>query len=86
MHRLFHREVGKTFRQHLLEVRMIRVANLVKQSAQPMKQIALDSGYNDLSNFYRDFRKIHGTTPRQLRSDHLLKQIAEYPDHEISFG
>jgi len=85
MYRLFHREVGKTFRKHLLEVRMIRVANLVKQSAQPMKQIALESGYSDLSNFYRDFRKIHGTTPRQLRNDHLLKQIAEYPDYEISF-
>ncbi len=79
MNRLFHREVGKTFRRHLLEVRMIRAANLVKQRAQPMKQIALEFGYSDLSNFYRDFRKIHGTTPRQLRNDHLLKQITESP-------
>jgi AraC-like DNA-binding protein len=62
---------------------MIRVANLMKQRVQPMKQIALEFGYSDLSNFYRDFRKIHGTTPRQLLNDHLLKQNTESPDYQI---
>jgi AraC-like DNA-binding protein len=62
---------------------MIRVANLVKQRADPMKQIALEFGYSDLSNFYRDFRKIHGTTPKQLRNDHLLTQITEPPDYKV---
>ena len=67
LHRLFHREVGKTFRQHLRVVRMIRAAELVKQNALSIKQIALDCGYSDVSNFYRDFKSIHRITPRELR-------------------
>ena len=81
IHRLFHREVGKTFRKHLLEERMIRAADLVKQRARPIKQVALECGYSDISNFYRDFRKVHGTTPRQVRNDELLKHITELPEY-----
>jgi AraC-like DNA-binding protein len=65
--RLFHREVGKTFRRHLRDVRMIRAAALVKQNSQPIKQIALECGYSDVSNFYRDFRTVHAITPREVR-------------------
>lgn len=65
--RLFHREVGKTFREYLRGVRMMRAAELVKQSARPIKQIALECGYSDVSNFYRDFRSSHATTPREVR-------------------
>ena len=67
LHRLFHREVGKTFRRHLRDVRMIRAAELVKQGTLSMKQIALDCGYSDVCNFYRDFKNIHGLTPREVR-------------------
>jgi AraC-like DNA-binding protein len=71
LHRLFHREVGKTFRRHLRDVRMLRAAELVKQSALSIKQIALDCGYSDVSNFYHDFKGIHGVTPRELRLKEL---------------
>src|SRR6266849_9061708 len=76
--RLFHREVGKTFRRYLLETRMVRAADLVKEIAQPMKQIALECGYSDISNFYRDFRQIHGTPPRKFRTEHLAR-LTESP-------
>ena len=69
--RLFHRQVGKTFRQHLLQTRMVRAADLLTREIRPVKQIALDCGYNDVSNFYRDFRKVHGATPQQVRTNHL---------------
>lgn len=72
MLRLFHREVGKTFRQHLRDVRMTRAADLVKQSAQPVKQIALECGYSNLCNFYHDFKSVHGMTPRDAR----LRELA----------
>jgi AraC-like DNA-binding protein len=65
--RLFRREVGKTFRRHLRDVRMIRAAELLKQNALSIKQIALDCGYSDISNFYHDFKSIHGITPREFR-------------------
>jgi AraC-like DNA-binding protein len=65
--RLFHREVGKTFRRYLRDVRMVRAAELVKQNTRSIKRIALECGYSDVSNFYRDFKGIHGITPREVR-------------------
>jgi len=69
--RLFHRQVGKTFRAHLRDARMVRAAELVKMNALSIKQIALDCGYSDVSNFYHDFKKIHGITPREVRLNDL---------------
>ncbi len=74
--RLFHREVGKTFRKHLRDVRMIRAAELVKHTSRPIKQIALECGYDDLSNFYRDFRTVHATTPREVRLREMTTLVA----------
>jgi AraC-like DNA-binding protein len=65
--RLFHREVGKTFRQYLREVTMLRAARLLTNNNTSIKQIAFECGYSDLSNFYRDFKHVHAKLPRQLR-------------------
>lgn len=46
---------------------MIRAAELVKQNTHSIKQIALECGYSDISNFYRDFKSIHRITPREVR-------------------
>ena len=70
--RLFNRDVGKTFRRYLRDVRMTQAAELVKHNAQPIKQIASDCGYSDVCNFYRDFKKAHSTTPRDMR----LRELA----------
>ncbi len=74
--RLFHREVGKTFRRHLRDLGMIRAAELVKHNARSIKQIALECGYGDVSNFYRDFRTVYGATPREVR----LRELAVLAD------
>jgi len=70
--RLFRREVGKTFRGYLRERRMIRATELMKDNRASTKQIALESGYSDVSNFHRDFKTAHGITPREAR----LRQLA----------
>ena len=56
---------------------MDRAAVLLADYGLAIKSIALDCGYDDISNFYRDFRKVHGTTPRQLRNDQLLTDVIE---------
>jgi AraC family transcriptional activator of mtrCDE len=65
--RLFHRELGRTFREYSREIRMLQAAELMRQSPQPSKQIALECGYNDISNFYRDFKTVYAMTPREFR-------------------
>src|ERR1019366_5815897 len=45
--RLFSAEVGKTLRRHLVEVRMARAADLLKDADLPIKTIASDCGYTE---------------------------------------
>ena len=75
--RLFHREVSKTFREYLREIRMKRAAELLRNRALSIKGIASDSGYSDLSNFYRDFKLVHRMSPRQIRISQLIPPQAE---------
>jgi AraC family transcriptional regulator, regulatory protein of adaptative response / methylphosphotriester-DNA alkyltransferase methyltransferase len=70
--RLFKLRVGKTFVQYLREARMTRAAQLLDQQNLPIKEISHLCGYHDVSNFYRDFRKVHETTPQLLR----LRRVA----------
>ena len=70
--RLFHREVGKTLRKYLRETRMIRAAELMKQSSPSLKQIAIECGYNDVSNFYRDFNLSMQSHPSNFFYESLI--------------
>lgn len=77
--RLFSKEVGKTLRRHLLEVRMARAAEMVKNAAIPVKTISFQCGYTAVSNFYRDFKHVHGMSPIQMRFRYLNAQLPEIP-------
>jgi AraC-like DNA-binding protein len=68
---LFKLEIGKAWSQYLREAKMAGAAQSMKRYAVPIKEIAQQCGYDDLSNFYRDFRRVHGMTPQQLRAHHL---------------
>jgi AraC-like DNA-binding protein len=73
LRRLFKREVGMALQRYLLEVKMTRAAKLSRNHALSIKEIAVASGYRDVSNFYRDFRKVYAQTPKQMRSQLLAK-------------
>jgi AraC-like DNA-binding protein len=66
--RLFKLGVGKTLSQYLRQARMTRAAQLVELYDVPIKEVAHQCGYDDMSNFYRDFRKVHKMTPHGLRA------------------
>lgn len=73
LRRLFKREVGMALQRYLLKVRMSRAAKLSTDHTLSIKEIAVESGYRDVSNFYRDFRKVHAQTPMQMRAQRLAK-------------
>lgn len=70
--RLFKREIGMTFRRYLRRTRMVGAAKLLETHTFSVKEIALTSGYEDVSNFYRDFKYVHGMTPRQWQLEQLV--------------
>lgn len=65
--RLFNAETGKTFRRYLLEVRMRRAGEMLADYKIPIKTIASRFGYMAVSNFYRDFKIVHGASPMHMR-------------------
>jgi AraC-like DNA-binding protein len=79
--RLFSREVGKTLRQYLLEVRMARAARLLSDLGLPIKTVAFHCGYSIPGNFCRDFKRVHGISPLQMRHRHINTQLL-IPRHQ----
>jgi hypothetical protein len=55
--RIFHREVGKTFQQYPGK-RMSRAVEMPRTDTRPIKQVALEYGYTNVSAFYRDIKTV----------------------------
>jgi AraC family transcriptional regulator len=65
--RTFKRVAGVTPHQWLLRARLREAARRLGAGRQPVTEIALDVGFEDLSNFMRAFRAEFGTSPRRYR-------------------
>jgi AraC family transcriptional regulator len=66
--RIFQRLTGATPYQFLLRLRLRDAAARLIGTAEPVTTIALDVGFNDLSNFIRNFRAEFGVAPARFRA------------------
>lgn len=57
-------------KEYLLQVRMNRACELLKNTKEPIKIISYSVGYDDPLNFSKAFRKHHQMSPRQYRESH----------------
>jgi AraC family transcriptional regulator len=69
--RVFRRLTGVTPHQYLISARMRRAALGLASSRRPVLDVALDSGFGDLSTFNNRFRAAFGLTPTQYRASGL---------------
>lgn len=65
--RTFKRVTGVTPHQWILRARLREASRRLTQSHQPITDIALEVGFEDLSNFIRSFRAEFGISPRSYR-------------------
>jgi AraC-like DNA-binding protein len=65
--RLFRRTTGMTFTQFLNRVRLGQAARLLQETDHVISEIAINSGFENLSNFNRRFRERYGRSPREYR-------------------
>ena len=63
---LLHKELGKTFSEIVLDIRMDRAAILLKGTTLSIEEISAMLGYSNTSNFYKAFREYYGKMPREL--------------------
>ena len=55
----------------VLRMRLIKARSLLFESTLSIENVAFESGFASLSQFYVHFRKAYGLTPRQLRAEYL---------------
>jgi AraC-like DNA-binding protein len=60
-------EFGLTYLTLVKQYRLERAASLLTHSNMAISDIALSSGFGDVSNFHRKFREHFKVTPRQFR-------------------
>jgi AraC-like DNA-binding protein len=65
--RSFKAVTGVTPHQWLLRARLRAAAEKLAATKTPVTEIALDVGFEDLSNFTRTFRAEFGASPREFR-------------------
>ena len=65
--RLFKRETGVTPHRFLVQTRIRRAIELLRDTRQPITEIAFAVGFGDLSNFINAFRREIGRSPREYR-------------------
>ena len=61
-----------SFQTYLLNIRIGYACRLLIDATMDISEIAFDSGFENLSNFNRQFKKIKGVTPSRFQQQNLL--------------
>lgn len=66
--RVFRRTTGQTPHRYVLATRLRRAAERLRSSHDRILEVAVDSGFGDLSNFNANFARAFGMTPSVYRA------------------
>lgn len=66
---LFKKETGMNLMHYLQVVRINETKQLLEKTHMKITKIALHAGFNDLTHFFRVFKKFEKCTPGQFRED-----------------
>lgn len=77
--RFFRRHTGVPFVQYLNRLRVNRACELLIASGRPITDICYVCGFNNVSNFNRQFLALKAMPPSQFRRYHRLNTACEAP-------
>ena len=63
---------GRTFGEYLRDRRLMKAAEQLLETDDTVEQISIMSGYETISGFYKQFRRVYGMTPGEYRK--ILKE------------
>lgn len=75
--RYFKKHTGKTFTEFVNEYRVVHATKLLSETDAQIGEICYDCGFNNVSHFNRNFKKITGQSPRDYRQSLDRVVIAE---------
>jgi len=65
--RIFKKHIGATPMQYVINLRLRKAVTLLQRKELKICDIALKSGFNDLSEFNKQFKKLYGSPPSSFR-------------------
>lgn len=65
----FKKEVGSTFSDYLMTVRMEKAKKMILEYEIPIQKVSNLMGYVDAAHFYKTFKRYFNTTPGKMRED-----------------
>lgn len=74
--RFFRRVTGHTFIETLVQIRLASALAMLGERADTVAAVAYACGFEDLSNFNRQFRRVYGMTPSEARKQ-ALREVPE---------
>lgn len=79
--RFFKQRTRKTFSRYLTEVRVEAACQLLRNGNPGISQVCYDTGFHNLSNFNRHFKRIVGVTPSIYS-----RSFREKTDHQLALS
>ena len=73
--RYFRRSAGQSFSDTVRKLRLAHACQLLENTDEPISTICHRTGYQNLSNFNRQFRREYGITPGQYRRIHQDREL-----------
>ncbi|MDR0798151.1 MAG: AraC family transcriptional regulator [Dysgonamonadaceae bacterium] len=73
--RFFKLHTGKNLSDYIIEVRLGHVTRLLIDTNQSISEIGYESGFNNLSNFNRIFKKKKDCSPKEFRENYRKKKL-----------
>ena len=70
--RYFKRKTSKSFIRYVNEFRIGYACKLIKNTNLSFSEIGFESGFENQSYFYRQFRELKGLTPKEYREKHRI--------------
>jgi len=75
--RYFKTRTNKVFSEFLSEVRVGNACKLLIENKMSISQICYESGFNNMSNFYRQFKNVKQITPSEFQKKYLNYRLLE---------
>lgn len=82
-HRIMRASLNEPLGSYIDRIRLDTAVKLIRYSDEPLKEIALRIGYNDLSSFTKAFSKEFGLSPLDFRSDKNLV-LGTHIDYQLN--
>ena len=64
--RIFKKKFAKTVTEYIHEVRIAAARRLMMTGDYSLKQVCYETGYQSYNDFYRNFRKVTGVSPKDF--------------------